>query len=583
MSGVDWNLNNKDIPCLIILLLISLISTEKMLCIYLPGSISCPDIAVYLLSGFKYAGLDFYNVVYPEELFYTPVISFISSIFFKIGFVNKNAIIFVTTFINLLGFYGLYILFRNRFNSLLSLTGVIIYGSFPILLLNFARGMIDLPSVSISIWVLVFAILSIEKNPKYFLITFPLLIVGFFTKYIAGFTLPLIILYYAMNKNLIDKLDLFLDDKKIFNQKLKIYIKSTEFKYILISIILSLFLFIIICKYLILDFGGSLTFIQQSADTFNGHVTSNAALDFNMDKSYYFDHFHNILFSARQHSSFFMGLLYSIFVFGLLLNTLKFIKNFNQIKSKKRLFRTKKLDKILLIIGVLLIFINIFIFKEIPNHMIINIFWCISILIFYSVLEKFCSNTKSLSMDLLFLAYLFIYFTFISLYAIKVPRYAFPIIPPFVYFIIWGLNSLICAFDNKKIFNLKFKNIIPVFVIIIFVLLTFSVIDSPMDFDDSKKSYRDIFPHDLDNDFIEVCDFISNNDVNYHNKSFASYYHHSRFIRWYLNVNLTILDDNANLKNFYQTDYVILNHEKELDNYELIYQKGRFNVYYLNK
>lgn len=577
MNWDDLNLNSEDKPYLIILLIISLISTIRMLNIYLSGCVSCPDISLYLLSGLKYVGLDYYNVVYPEDLFYTPVISFLSSLLFKMGYVDKNAIIFVTSFINFLGFYGLYILLRNRFNSLLSLTGVIIYGSLPLLLLNFARGMIDISAISISIWILVFAILSIEKNPKYFLITFPLFIIGFFTKYIVGFTLPLIILYYAMNKNFLGKLNLLFFDRKIFNQKLKGYIKSNEFKYILISLILSLILFFIICKYLILDFGGSLTFFEQSANTFNGHATSSSSLDFNIDKSYYFDHFHNILFSARDYASLFMGSLYCIFVLGALLSIINFTK---YLKSKENLFKTN-FEKVSLIMGFILIFSAIIIFKENPNHMIINIIWCFTILIFYSILIKYCSNSKALAMDLLFLGYLLINFTFISIFPIKVPRYVFPIVPTFIYFVIWGLNEIIGVLNNKKILNFKFKNVIPVIIIIMFVLLTFSVLYSPMDYNDSKREFRDIFLHDLENDYVEVCDFIINNDSDYHNKTFASYYHHSRIMRWYLNVNVTILGDNDNLENFDQTDYVIINKEQKLNNYNLIYQKGPYNVYYL--
>lgn len=233
--------------------------------------------------------------------------------------------------------------------------------------------MIDIASISISFWILVFAIMSIEKNPKYFLITFPLFVIGFFTKYLVGFVLPLIVLYYAMNNDIIGKLDLLLSDKDVFNQKLKNYLKSIEFKYIIISLIISTILFLIISKTLILDFGGSLTIFEQSVKTFNGTQTSSNIIDFNNDKSYYMDHFTDILFLGGHNSNIFMDILYCIFIVGLGILVVSFIKNFNQFNSDKRLFKTKNLYKILLFSSLILILVAFFIFKEIPNHMVINI------------------------------------------------------------------------------------------------------------------------------------------------------------------------------------------------------------------
>lgn len=581
MNWNDWNLSKDDFVYLMILLFISSFSIFKMIDFCWSACISNPDIAVYLLSGLKYAGLDYYNVAYPSELFHTPILSFLSSLFFRLDYVDKNAIILVVSFINFLGFFGLYVLFKNRFNPLLSLIGVVIYGSLPVIIVNTTRGMIDLAAISITFWILVFAIMSIEKNPKYFLITFPLFVIGFFTKYLVGFALPLIVLYYAMDKDIISKLDLLLSDKAVFNQKLKNYLKSIEFKYIVISLIISIILFLIISKTLILDFGGSLTFFEQSVKTFNGTQTPSNIIDFNIDKSYYMDHFTDILFLAGYHSNIFMDILYGIFIVGLGIRVVSFIRNFNQFNSDKKSFKTKNLYKILLFSSVILILVVFIIFKEIPNHMAINVLWCIIILIFFSLLDKCVSNKKFLSVDLLFLAYFLLFFTFMSLYTVKVPRYSLFFIPPFIYFVIWGLNAIVGFLDGKKLFEFNIKNVVPIVILVIFLLLTVSVVNNPMDYDESKKMYRDVFAHDFENDYMEVCDFIKEYDGNYHDKTFASFYHHSRIMRWYLNVDPLILDEDSSLKNFNQTDYVVLNLDKKLDNYDLIYKKGGFNVYSL--
>lgn len=229
----------------------------------LSGGILNPDVSLYLITGLKYAGMDFYNILNPEHIYYTPIISFLSSLLFRLGLVDKAAIIIVTSILCFLSYIGLYMLLKLRFNSLLSLAGVILYGSTSIIIFNLSKGLIDIPSISISIWALYFGIIAIDKDPKYFLIAFPLLVIGFFTKYIAGFILPLIFLYYFMNKNIVNCLDDLISDKTLFKSKFKQYIFSKELKYIVVAIFISLILTIIICKTLILDYGGYLTFLTS--------------------------------------------------------------------------------------------------------------------------------------------------------------------------------------------------------------------------------------------------------------------------------------------------------------------------------
>lgn len=579
MNWKDWNLDNKDKYYLIALFFISMLSFLRMMDYSLSGCISNPDIALYLLSGLKYAGLDNFNVVNPNDLYYTPVISFLSSLFFRIGYVDKNAIIFVTSLFSFFGYFGFYLLLRNKFNSLLSLTGVIIFGCFPLMIVNIARGMIDVPAISVSIWALVFAIMAIDKNPKYFLISFPLLAVGFFIKYVVGFTLPLIFLYYVMRRNFIFELDEIISDKSLFKDKIKNYIKSKEFKYLFASIIISIIIAGVICKTLILDFGGQFLFFKQSSTILNSQVHSNPSsiIDFNIDKSYYFDHFSDILFLSRRFNSLFTGILYGIFGVGVLISIFKFKNHLNKFKSEKNSFKTKYFEKLLYISCLILIAMSLFSFKYLSNHMLSNICLLIFLTLSFAILQQYKIKERVVSLDILFIAYFLVYFVFLSAYIIKVPRYALPFIPPFVYLVIWGLNSIANALDDKKMkFNLG--QAIPMVVLILFFIVTISVLIAPMDYDDSNEVYRDVYAHDFENDLVEACNFIIENDPDYHNKTFSSNYHNSRIIRWYLNVNLTIMDEDVSLKHYDETDYVIHNQNRSLINYNKN-DFGRFHVY----
>lgn len=580
MNFEEWNLNNDDKVYLIILFIVLFLSTSRMLVQSLVGCISNPDIAIYLLTALKYAGLDSFNLVIPDEIYYTPIISFLSSIFFRMGYVDKNAIIIVTTVINFIGYFGLYILLRNRFNSLLSFTGVLIYGSLPLIIVNSARGMIDLSFISISIWVLVFAIRAIDKNPKYFLIVLSLLVIGFFTKYTVGFMLPLIVLYYVINRNVVDLFDCFMSDRKLFKQKVKNYFSSKEFKYIIISVIVGICLFVIISKTLILDFGGYLTFFQQSSNTFNGNIYSSEAIDFNMDKSYYLDHFSQILYQSHKFSFILSGLLIVILALGAIIKIGYCFRNISLYKAKETQFKTKHLNKILFSTSTILIIVAFLLFKVFSNHLLSNICLLVSFTLLFSILQKYNVNDKKLGLDVLFLAYFLISFIFISSYAIKVPRYALIFIPPLIYFVIWGLNAITNAIFNMENLNQDNYNYIVIIIVLIFLVFTCSFVVSPMEYDDSGDIYRDVFDWDFDNDLIEVCNFIKEYDSDYHNKSFSSDYHHSRLYRWYLNVNMTVADNNEFPIDYNQTDYILTTENITLNNYVNVYHHGLFYVFY---
>lgn len=573
-NGLD--LNREDWICLVIVIVFSFLCTLKMMLFTMSGCMLDPDIAIYLLSGLKYAGLDFFNVAYPEDLFYTPVISFLTSLFFRMGYVDKNAIIIVTAIFSFMGFVGLYCLLKNRFNSLLSLTGVIIFGSFSIVIFNISKGMVDIPLVSISIWVLIFAIMAIDKNPKYFLITFPLLAIAFFTKYTAGFLLPLILLYYCMKRNVVDKFDCLISDRTLFKQEFKGYLSSKELKYIILSLLLCLILAAIICKTLILDFGGSLTFFGQSIETFNGH--SYSGIDFNSDKFYYIVMLRNMLYGSREIGIVVEALLYVIGL-GLLI---KGIRNFSVFKSERRQFKTKYLEKILIIFSVFLIFVSLFSFNDVSNHMVSNICLLVALTFIYSILQKFEFDDKLLSLDLLFLAYFLINFIFVSLYAIKAERYGLTFIPALVYFMIWGLEEIVESINVDKLSRFKLNKTIPIILIVIFLISTASFM-APIEYERTNDVVYALNYMGFKGDLVDACDFIINNDSDYHNESFASYYHHSRIIRWHLNVNLTILDEgDPNLADFNNTTYIILNDDVNLKNYHIIKNCGDFNVYHRN-
>lgn len=577
MNLSELSMNRKDWVCLAIVLIFSFLCTAKMMLFSMSGCILDPDVAIYLLSALKYAGLDSFNITNPEDLFYTPVISFLTSLIFRMGYVDKNAIIIVTTILSFMGYIGLYYLLKRRFDSLLSLTGVVIYGSLLLVIFNISKGMVDIPAISISIWALLFAVMAIDENPKYFLIAFPLIVIAFFTKYVTGFTLPLILLYYCMKRDIVAKFDLLLSDRAEFKQKVKSYISSRELKYIIISILISLILAVIICKTLILDFGGHLSFLGQTVNTLHTQTPAKWGIDYISKKSYYLNRFTDMLFGSRAISPVLAILAYGICALGLII---KGIKVYPRLKSKKESFKTGHLGKILAASSAVLILISLFAFKVIGNHMISNICILISLTFIYSILEKYDVDKGILSLDLLFLAYFLINFIFASIYPIKVERYALPFIPPVIYFIVLGLEGIVENVNSGSLSNLKLDRGIPIIVIVIFLISTATFI-APIEYDRSNDVIYAINYYGYKGDLVDACDFIIKNDSDYHNKTYASFNHHAKIIRWYLNANVTsISEHDHNLTEFNNdTSYVILSEDMNLKHYHKIKECGDFNIY----
>ena len=576
---------NKEIICWFILILFSLFCTLKMADFCLSGGILNPDVSLYLISGLKYAGMDHFNIANPKDLYYTPIISFLSSLIFRMGFVDKAAIIIITSILCFLSYIGIYLFLKTRFNCLLSLTGVIIYGSTSVVIFNLSKGMIDIPAMSISIWALYFAILAIDKNPKFFLISFPLLVIGFFTKYIAGFILPLILMYYMMNRDFIGNVDNLISDRTLLKSKIRNYLSSDEFKYIVISIIISIILTVIICKTLILDFGGHLSFFQQSVDTFNMQ-NNNAASILIPDKSYYLDNFHIILFQKQNFALILSNLLYGIVGIAVIIVAIKVILNKKDENQKGNLFKTGHFKMILTALFIALLIGSFIGFKILENNMISNICFLASILILHSILKN-NMNEKCLSSTLLYFAFFGVYFIFLSLYTIQISRYSLPLVIAFICIVVWSLDTILSSLTHGlngakceyKMNYSKLSNVILVILIILFLVTTITFI-TPMKYERSNDVYQEVLYKGYSNDLVDACSYIKQTDSDYHSKTFAAFPNSSRTIMWYLNVNVTVIqEDDPDLIDYDNSSYLILYENVTMNNYHLMHNCGDFNIY----
>ena len=574
MVVTDWKLNKQDLKYLIVLLIFALVTIFFRTEYHMSGGVFSPDKALYLLNALKYSGLDYYNIVNVNDLYLSPIISFLTSLLFRLNLVDQLAISLVSSFFALIGYFGLYFLLRNRFNSLLSLTGVIIYGSITEFLLNLSSGLLDVPGISISIWILLLAIIAIDRNPKYFIWVFPVFTIGFFTRYTVGFILPVVLFYYILKRNMLDNILLLIEDKNLFKEKLIGYLKSDEFKYIIISIFLGIILTLLIIKFLILDFGGSLTFIEQSRLTTNISNVSPSAIDFSDDKLFYIKNLSEFLFSEKRAlDTTFSYSLYIILIIGALIKFTGFIKQVN-ITYLKENIKTKK--NLLLLTIVLISFLGFCVgFKIYKNHMTTNILLLIFLIVLYSLINNILINkTNKYELIFLFFAYLSINLIFISLYPIKVLRYALPLLPPLIFFIVLGLEGILDFIKHAEMkSNLsneskeKFLNLIPIIIILVFMVSTFTFIE-PMKIDGYSNS------------LVDASEYISSHDPDYHFKTYATNNHNYRLVKWDLRVNITNIFDELNEESDdTNVTYIIDWQKHKFDNYHKIYSNKYYYIY----
>ena len=183
----DLNISKNDFFYLIFLSFFSILITYSLIALNENIGIYCSDVFVYLTNSLAFAG---YRVS-RTFLYLSPFLSFLTSILFRLGFVSELSLYIVAGAFGIIGNIGIYAMLKQRFSSLLSLCGAILFGSFSLNLLWWANGTLDIPAVALSIWTIIFVILAIDNDSKYYLIAFPLLVLSIFTRYTTLFLLPL--------------------------------------------------------------------------------------------------------------------------------------------------------------------------------------------------------------------------------------------------------------------------------------------------------------------------------------------------------------------------------------------------------
>ena len=595
---MDYKKYKKDILCIGLLIIISsliiyfFIKSDSKI-----GNFFIHDVYIYLNNSLNYAGIGGSN----KNHGLPPLIPFITSIFFSLGFVSDKVIVYVSSFYYILTAIGMYLILRLKYRELLSFTGAIILIFMPINLVWVTKGMIDIPGLAMSIFALYFMALGLYKNPKYYYLAFPVLIIGFFTRFTVILTLPPMLMLILFTGNPINYI----------NQHLGKLIKG------FLAGGITFGLFMIIYKI----YNIPLFFISQSESisaTSNpgaatAAATSTAALTTNNIFYYinniplYMGTYKWIPFSLKpgrfafekmvwlgNHPTFISYIYLFIILMGLIILIWKLCEKQNKEKilnGQDKYFY----GKVLLFIPPLIIyFIS---FTRVSLYMSIALIR-ISILFLFRFIRK--SHFKYLAIDFMFIYWLAVNLTFYSFHIIKTDRYGICFTPMIAYFVIWGLyliyGKLKEYLPNKSKTKSKMKfrisaktlNTLKVIVPVFLILSTVAV---------TSYCYMTTSPHTFDNmepdniltaynDQKEVTDWIIKTDPDYKNKVIYATNWIEIAFNLQMDVNQTF--GLSNCTNFTSTllennaSYYITEGENpnvDTDYYSIVKEKNDFIVY----
>ncbi len=495
----EFDLKQKDKYYLLFILIYSIILVGYYINFNYNFGVHCSDVYVYLLNALYYTGT---NIRSTGTIYLSPMICFLTSIFFYFGLVDKLAIYIVTGAFAVFGNLGFYLLLKRYFDENLSLAGTIMHCSFSLYLTWFANGTLDIPAVSMTIWIVLLTIMAIKDNPKFYQYAIIFVVLGVFTRYTILLTLPALALYYVYEKGFtIDKQDL---------------------KYIAKGAAAGLIITALIFAVIMIMGAGNFDAANQISHGFSGVQGSDSDPAYNTDESYYVANF--IYFLSNSHTYIdgnpvlenptpLAWAIIGVLIIGMGLWLYEHKRNF------------KKTDLIALVFFILAI---------VSFTRTSSVITTLLVLFGLYVMGKDGENKTEYFM----LAWILSNIIFISYYSIKVNRYLLPIFPAVVYFISLSIDTI-----NEK-FKIN-KSIIPMIFIVLFIIQAFAF----------------TYTFEETNQFTtveEVSDYIIHTYPDYKNISIGVY--NVRAFNWWLGGNVVpISSSNTEILDSSNVTYYISN------------------------
>lgn len=422
-----------------------------------------------------------------------PILSLLTSIFFVFGGLSVEPIMIVDGIFYVFGCIGIYLFLKTFFDSLSSFIGSLLFATFPIVITYAGAGFNDVSSVSVAIWAIYLTYLAVKKNSQFFLISFPVALLAFLTRYNMALIIFPIIFYILLNWN------------EIKNRR-----------NICIGIGIS---FILICPLLLffnMKFGSP---IYPFLDFFKSSGGSGVSAHFayNPDPLYFIKNVLSYIGPASMMIVFFTALSVAVAYFQ---------KKWIQLQETKWLHSLKKLFKNFKFITILG-FVIVFLVSFAQVHYMISelIFFVICYLAYQISEEEF---SVDLNRDLLFFSWFMAFFIFQSVYVTKDHRYFITMIAPLAYFLTKGFSW------SVKKFKIKFKDINLTKYLFAIILVTTMLLSVSSQLPSIEKDNQNskLFNQDAQ----EASYWLTNYDPNY--KSKLIYADLWSYYGWFLQTNV---------------------------------------------
>lgn len=406
------------------------------------------DVFVYLNNALIFAGIPVGNV---SVIYLSPLMSFLTSLIFRAGYISANAIFILDAVLFVLAVVGLYLLFRERFSQVQSFTGSLIFLSLPLMFAWAVSGGIDIPGVSLSIWTVYLLVLGVKKDSKYLYLVFPLLMVAFLARYTSVILVFPIFLYLTINRN---------------------FLKN--FKKIIVGALASFALFVPFLAYFYTKLGNLNPLISLVTSTIMGSGGAVNDLGYNPDKLYFLYNILNyinlgplqgVYRQIQNPSQGFPSILAYILVIIVLIGLGMYLY---QVAKKKIENTDSNMNRTIshLLALVVLLALGVWSFFS-SSYLICELIFLAA---FYAAYRLLKGGGEKLEMDFLFLSWFAAFFILHSILPIKVDRYFITMYPALAYFIILGLSTVIEKYKSHLTFKgIKSEHIYLVIAILLLV------------------------------------------------------------------------------------------------------------------
>lgn len=457
-----------------------------------------------------------------------PVLSLLTSIFFIFGNLSIWPIFVVDGLLYVFGVIGLYLFLKERFDSLMSFIGALLFATFPLVITFAAVGYNDVSGVAVAIWAIYLTYLAVNKDSRYFLLSFPMAMLAFLSRFNDALIIFPIFLYILINK-----------DK----------IKSS--KNIFVGMLLSLLILIPLFLFFSAKFGNPfypfLSFFYSSGSS---GLTEHFA--YNSDLLYFIKNM-PVYIGAQS------ALIIVVTALGFAVHLFRMWKKTRSGEKSWALnFKNFKIDYKLPLL-ILLIFLFSISFGKIHYMLSEVIFFFIG----YAAFVIAQDNRIDLNTDILFFSWFMAFFIFQSAYLAKDHRYFITMYPPIAYFLVRGLQW---ATTELKL-NFKGKNITKYFIAIVLTLMMLSSVFTQYPAIEVGNQQNKLFNQEAS----QTSDWIKSNVPDY--KSKVIYADFPSYFAWYLKMDVKQMPFYKNKQKLYAggtrdlnltpDDYVLFNTELE--------------------